>query len=191
MENRKYHRAERGIKNRKSKCKTYRPWRTLKMRKHDHWKRAVRAPVFYCGPVRLWIARDEGEQDLLVVHDQNIPLAAGQKERNLEGFCCQLHNASPDRVRGLKWENRPVITLKNYAFGSRGNQFTRCFREAVWCFGWKQSSNISVAEDSPQAEPVKQLRKQVCDLTNKPTHTVQHASTTDFEWREANWSQAL
>ncbi len=115
-------------------------------------------------------SEDEGEQDLLVVHDQNIPLAAGQKKNvQLEGFCCQLHNASPGSGSGFKLGKQASDNLKKLCVWLKGKPIPyEVLQEAVWCLSDGNSpSNISVAEDSPQAEPVKQLRKRVCDLTKQ------------------------
>lgn len=115
-------------------------------------------------------SEDEGEQDLLVVHDQDIPLAVGQKKKvQLEGFCCQLHNASPGSGSGFKLGKQAGDNLKKLCGWLKGKPIPYdVLQEAVWCLSDGNSpTNISVPDDSPQAEPVKQLRKFVCELTKQ------------------------
>jgi hypothetical protein len=107
---------------------------------------------------------DEGEQDLLVVRDQNLIVQAGAKKKiNMDGFCCQLSNRSPGLGSGFTLgtlADEKLVKLAQYINGKSLPEDV--IQEAVWCISDKENpSNISVEED---AEANAELQKKVSEL---------------------------
>jgi len=119
---------------------------------------------------------DDGEQDLLMVRNREIPLKAGEKKKiELSGFCCQLHNSSPDNGSGFglgKTADDKLLKLAQFINGKVIPDHV--VQEAVWSVSdGEDPSNISTLDGDAHANEtvkknVNELRKFICNLLGKP-----------------------
>jgi hypothetical protein len=120
-------------------------------------------------------SNDDGEQDLLMARNREIPLKAGEKKKmDLAGFCCQLSNSSPKNGSGFglgEPADEKLLKLSQFINGKIIPD--DIVQEAVWSVSDGQDpSNISTLDDDSKAnETVKknvtELRKFICDLLGK------------------------
>jgi hypothetical protein len=114
---------------------------------------------------------DNNEQDLLIVHDQPLVLAAGQTTSfPIEGFCCQLHNKSPGKGNGFiidKPKQDKLLKLCSYLCDKPLPM--SAIQEAIWCVSDDNNpSNIDGGNTPTMRTKIEDLRKYVCKLTGKP-----------------------
>jgi hypothetical protein len=109
---------------------------------------------------------DEGDQDIFVVKQQVIVLKPSEKKvMDGNGFCCQLHDASPGEGEGFTVGITANEKLKKLAdFLDKKDYPEHVVQEAVWCVSDdNEVTNIYAADPAS----VKPLREFICELTGQ------------------------
>lgn len=113
-------------------------------------------------------SQDSSMQDILVVKDQYVPLAAKQeKSINAYGFCCQAHNKAPSANSAFlvgDIADKPLADLARYINSVK--LVASSIQQAVWVVS-DNNELSSVVDDNTEA--VKELRKFLANLKNIET----------------------